>query len=81
MLAAVLKVPSLVEYALRQTLVADAMSLQFKLPPAGVPWPAAHASPEVAWGAPVVHTLVVTSVWVIQLLRSLCQVESTHHAT
>ena len=71
-----LKIPSLVEYALRQTLVADALSLQFKLPPAGVPWPGAHANPDVAFGAPLVHTLVVTSVWVIQVLRCLCQVRT-----
>eukprot|EP00887_Chlorella_sp_A99_P000408 scaffold13.g408.t1 len=44
-----------VEHALRQTLVADACSLQVKLPPPGVPLPALKQVPSVAAGAPVVE--------------------------
>ena len=64
----------LVEHALRQTLVADALSLQFKLPPPGEPAPAARSSAAVAGGSPVVDAVAVTSVWAVHLLRTLCQV-------
>ncbi len=57
-----------------QTMVADAHSLQFKLPPPNVPLPACRTNPAVASGAPLVEVLVVTSVWCIQLLKLLCQV-------
>eukprot|EP00891_Asterochloris_glomerata_P001718 jgi/Astpho2/1718/Aster-04143 len=63
----------LVEHALRQTLVADALSLQFKLPPPGEPAPAARSSAAVAGGSPVVDAVAVTSVWAVHLLRTLCQ--------
>ncbi|CAL8464121.1 g3656 [Coccomyxa elongata] len=62
---------SLVEYALRQTLVADALSLQFRLPPQGIPAPTARKSAAIANGADVVDALVVTSVWAVHLLRTL----------
>ena len=62
------------EHALRQTLVADALSLQFKLPPPGEPAPAARSSAAVAAGSPVVDAVAVTSVWAVHLLRTLCQV-------
>ena len=62
------------EYALRQTLVADAVSLQFRLPPPGVPAPVPRRSSAIAGGTPVVDTLVITSVWAVHLLRSLSQV-------
>ena len=68
---------SLVEYALRQTLVADAVSLQFRLPPPGVPAPGARRSNAIAGGAPVVDALVITSVWAVHLLRTLSQVNIT----
>ena len=71
---AVLQRPALVEHALRQTLAADALSLQFKLPPPGVPLPAAQTYQDVASGALVVDALAVTSVWVVHLLRTLCSV-------
>ena len=74
MCTAVLGEDSLVEYALRQTLVADAVSLQFRLPPPGVPPPVARRSPAIAHNAPVVDTLVITSVWAVHLLRTLSQV-------
>ena len=66
--------PELVEHALRQTLAADALSLQFKLPPPGVPLPPAQGFQDVAAGALVVDALAVTSVWVVQVLRTLCLV-------
>ena len=69
-----LKNPSLVEHALRQTLAADALSLQFKLPPPGLPVPVAQIFEDIAGGTPVVDALAVTSVWVVQILRMLCLV-------
>lgn len=73
-MVAVLQNPALVAHALRQTLAADALSLQLKLPPAGVPAPLAHTSPDLAGGTAVVDTVAVTSVWVVQVLRALCMV-------
>ena len=55
-------------------MTADAQTLQFKLPPAGVPLPPTHVSPGVASGAPVVEGLAVTSLWTVQLLKLLSQV-------
>ncbi len=57
-----------------QTLVADAHSLQLKLPPPNVPLPGCRTNPAVASGAPLVELLMVTSVWSVQLLKTLCQV-------
>ncbi len=71
---AVLREQAIVQHALRQTLVADALTLQLKLPPAGVPAPVSRSSPTVAGGAPVVDVLAVTSVWAVHILRSLSQV-------
>lgn len=73
-LCAVLEHDSLVEYALRQTLVADSLSLQFRLPPPGIPAPVARRSAAIANGTDVVDALVVTSVWAVHLLRTLSQV-------
>ncbi|KAL3143576.1 hypothetical protein ABBQ38_002373 [Trebouxia sp. C0009 RCD-2024] len=75
--AAVLQKPALVEHALRQTLAADALSLQLKLPPAGVPLPMAQTSPDLAGGTAVVDIVAVTSVWVVQVLRALCMDSSS----
>eukprot|EP00798_Chlamydomonas_sp_ICE-L_P005818 gene5818-6105_t len=69
----VLKESSLVEYALRMTLVSDSLSLQFRLPPPGVDIPAPRCSPAIAGGAPVVDTVCLSSVWAVQVLRSLSQ--------
>ena len=76
-LPAVLQKPALIEHALRQTLAADALSLQFKLPPPGVPLPAAQSFQDVASGALVVDALAVTSIWVVHLLRILCLVRKS----
>lgn len=72
--SAVLQTPALVEHALRQTLAADALSLQLKLPPPGVPPSPAQTSPDLACGTAVVDVLAVTSVWVVKVLRMLCAV-------
>lgn len=63
----------LVEYALRSTMVVDSLSLQFRLPPPGVPPPVARSSQAVAGGVPVVDALVLTSVWAVQALKQLSQ--------
>ena len=80
-LYAVLKNPALVEHALRQTLAADALSLQFKLPPPSLPVPIAQSSDDIAGGTLVVDALAVTSVWVVQLLRMLCSVRQASSLT
>ncbi|KAJ9510596.1 hypothetical protein QJQ45_027480 [Haematococcus lacustris] len=67
----VLQNHALVEHALRMTLVADSLSLQFRLPPPSVPTPTARSSPVVAGDAPVVDAMVLTSVWAVQVLRSV----------
>lgn len=69
----VLSNQQLVEHALRQTLVADALSLQFRLPPPGVPLPLPRASQDVLGGCPCVDTLLLTSVWAVGVLRQLAQ--------
>ncbi|KAG2446125.1 hypothetical protein HXX76_000723 [Chlamydomonas incerta] len=69
----VLEHPALVEHALRMTLVTDAVSLQFRLPPPGLSLPTPRSSKAVAGGTPVVDTVVVTSVWAVEVLRSLCK--------
>lgn len=62
---------ALVEHALRMTLVADSLSLQFRLPPPGIAQPVARQSAAIAGGVPVVDALVLTSVWAVQVLRTL----------
>jgi hypothetical protein len=54
--------------------VADALSLQFRLPPPGVPLPLPRASQDVLGGCPCVDTLLLTSVWAVGVLRQLAQV-------
>ncbi|GFH16869.1 uncharacterized protein HaLaN_13381 [Haematococcus lacustris] len=43
----------------------------FRLPPPSVPTPTARSSPVVAGDAPVVDAMVLTSVWAVQVLRSV----------
>jgi len=54
--------------------VADALSLQFRLPPPGVPPPLPRASQDVLGGCPCVDALLLTSVWAVAALRQLAQV-------
>jgi hypothetical protein len=54
--------------------VADALSLQFRLPPPGVPPPLPRSSQDVLGGCPVVDSLLLTSVWAVAALRQLAQV-------
>eukprot|EP00798_Chlamydomonas_sp_ICE-L_P000459 gene459-1865_t len=68
-----LKDNTLVQYALRMTLVSDSLSLQFRLPPPGVDIAVPRSSPVIAGGAQVVDTVCLTSVWAVQVLRSLSQ--------
>ncbi|GIL72466.1 hypothetical protein Vretimale_4182 [Volvox reticuliferus] len=69
----VLEQDGLVQHALRMTLVTDSVSLQFRLPPPGLSLPAPRSSKAVAGGLPVVDTVAVTSVWAVEVLRSLCR--------
>ena len=57
-----------------QTLVADAVTLQMRLPPPGVQLPATRTSRDVAGGAPMVEACAATSAWVVQVLKALSQV-------
>jgi hypothetical protein len=59
-----------------RTQVADALSLQFRLPPAGVPPPLPRAAHEVLGGCPAVDALLLTSVWAVAVLRQLAQVRA-----
>lgn len=67
---------TLVEHALRMTLVADSLSLQFRLPPPGISAPQARSSAAIAGGCMVVDALVLTSVWAVQVLRVLSLVSA-----
>lgn len=49
------------------TLVSDSQSLQFRLPPPGVAVPPPRVSAAIAGGTPVVDTLVLSSVWAVQV--------------
>ncbi|EFJ44779.1 hypothetical protein VOLCADRAFT_121257 [Volvox carteri f. nagariensis] len=69
----VLQHEALVEHALRMTLVTDSVGLQFRLPPPGLSLPAPRSSRLVAGGLPVMDTVAVTSVWAVEVLRSLCK--------
>ena len=55
-------------------MTADALTLQLKLPPPGVPLPPTHISEAVAEGAPVVENLAVTSLWCMHVLKLLAMV-------
>lgn len=56
--------------------VADALSLQFRLPPPGVPPPLPRASQDVLGGCPAVDALLLTSVWAVAALRQLAKVSN-----
>ena len=69
----IMKRDSILEYGLRQTLIADAHSIQLKLPPLGAPMPPYHSSQTVASGAPVIEVLASTSSWVVYLMKRICE--------
>ncbi|KXZ56481.1 hypothetical protein GPECTOR_1g430 [Gonium pectorale] len=75
---AVLERQALVQHALRMSLVADSVSLQFRLPPPGLSLPPPRSSPAVAGGLAVVDAVAATSVWAVELLRSLCKDPRSH---
>jgi len=67
----VLDARPLLEHALRQALVSDALSLQFRLPPPAFATPAPRRALAVAGGAPTVDVAALTAVWAVELLRRL----------
>ncbi|WPT16549.1 AT-rich interactive domain-containing protein 4 [Picochlorum sp. SENEW3] len=69
----IMKRDDILEYALRDTLTAEAHSIQLKLPPLGAPLPPYHSSQTVASGAPVVEVLASTSSWVVYLMKRICE--------
>lgn len=70
----VLQLRPLVEHALRQTLVSDSLSLQFRLSPPGILLPPVpQVLPDVACSAPVIEAMVLTSLWAVHVLRLLAQ--------
>lgn len=75
----VMKTPGLLAAALRATLTCDAVSLRFQLPPHGSQAPEAQASPAVAGGTKTTPALLITSVWVVTLLRTLAADAASHY--
>ncbi len=64
---------SLVQYALRTTVTADAQAFQLKLPPPGATLPCIKSHPAVAGGAHCIETMALTSTWAIQVLKNMCR--------
>lgn len=67
----VMKTPVLLHTALQTTLTCDALSLRFQLPPYGSTAPESKSSPGIARGVPTTPVLLVTSLWVVTLLRTV----------
>ena len=63
----------LVEHGLRQAMIADVHSLQFKIPPPGQEIPDHHSSEVIASGAPMIEVLVVTSSWIVYVMKRICE--------
>ncbi|GBF99399.1 hypothetical protein Rsub_12332 [Raphidocelis subcapitata] len=62
------------QYALRQMLVSDALAPQFRLPPAGTPLPLPKSSDDVMGGVPHVEALLTQiGVWAVDVLRQLAK--------
>jgi hypothetical protein len=61
----------LLEAAVQATLTCDAISLRFQMPPYGSASPEPRADPSVAGGVPCTPVQVVTSVWVVNVLRTI----------
>jgi len=68
-----LKSHSLVQYALRQTVTADAQALQLKLPPPGAPLPHLKMNSAVAGGTYCIEIMALTSTWVVQVIKEMCR--------
>jgi hypothetical protein len=67
----VLSSQGLLEAAMQATLTCDAISLRFQLPPYGSPAPDAAEDPAVARGTACTSATLVTSVWVVNVLRTI----------
>lgn len=63
----------LLEAAIQATLTCDAISMRFQLPPHGTQAPEPSEDPAVAQGVLCTPTTVVTSVWVVKVLREIAQ--------
>ncbi|KAG7671570.1 putative AT-rich interactive domain-containing protein 4 [Nannochloris sp. 'desiccata'] len=63
----------MVQYALRQTVTADAQALQLKLPPPGAPLPSVKSNSAVAGGAYCIEIMALTSTWVVQVIKEMCR--------
>ena len=74
----VLQNQGLLEAAVQATLTCDAISLRFQLPPYGTPTPEATESPDVAGGTPCTTAQLITSVWVVNVLRSIAKRSDSH---
>jgi len=63
----------LLELSLRQVLVADAHSIQLKMPPAGAPLPPYHCTAQVGGGAPTIEVMVSASTWIVYVIKRLTE--------
>ena len=63
----------LLEAALQATLTCDAIALRFQLPPYGTPAPDGLEDPMIARGTLCTPTMLVTSVWVVSVLRTIAK--------
>lgn len=63
----------LLELSLRQVLVADAHSIQLKMPPVGAPLPPYHCTAQVGGGAPTIEVMVSASTWIVYLIKRLTE--------
>ena len=63
----------LLEAAIQATLTCDAISLRFQLPPYGTPAPDSTEEPHIARGTLCTPTTLVTSVWVVAVLRTIAK--------
>lgn len=69
----------ILEYGIREALLADAHSIQLKLPPPGAPLPEVLVEKNLIFGAPMVQVLISTSTWVIQVMKLLTKVSYVNH--
>lgn len=69
-----LKIPSLVEHALREMLFLDAFNMRVAEPQTAVSAPMARSSAAIAGGGAVHDGVMRSSLWAYSLLRRLAQV-------